>query len=197
MNNSKTQFIVKVAVLGALATILMYFDFPLPIAPPFYKIDLADTAALIGGFALGPLAAAAITLVKNLLILVIKGTQTAYIGELANFLTSCAFTCTAAFVYKANRTKKGAIIGLIAGVLALAIAGGFINYYVVIPAYVKFMHLPLEVIVGMGTAIYSSVNSLLTLVLLCTVPFNLVKGVIIGIITSVLYKRISPLLKLK
>ncbi|MDO4499761.1 MAG: ECF transporter S component [Erysipelotrichaceae bacterium] len=195
MNKSKTQFLVKVAVLGALAAVLMYFEFPLPVAPPFYKVDFSDTAALVGAFAMGPWAAVLISLIKNILHIILKGTSTAYVGELANFLVSCAFTCTASIIYQKKHTKKGALISLIAGTLALAAAGAFVNYFVVIPAYVKFMNIPLDVIVGMGGKIFPAVTSLFTFVLLCTTPFNLIKGVLLSIVTMIVYKRISPILK--
>lgn len=195
MRNSKTQLITGIAILGALSGVLMVLEFPLPIAPSFYKMDFSDVALLIGGYAYGPFAAILISLIKVFINLIVNGTTTAFVGEIAAFLMDSLFAVSASLIYKKEHTKKGAIKSLIVGVLVLTISAAIINYFVLIPAYVKFMNFPLEAIVAMGSAIIPSVNSLLTLVLFCTVPFNLVKGILISIVTYLLYKHISPLLK--
>ena len=89
----KTRYMVQVAMLGAAAVVLMFFDIPLPFAPSFYKIDLSEVPVLIGAFAMGPLAGAAIELIKILLNLVMKGSTTAGVGEVANFLTAARMLC--------------------------------------------------------------------------------------------------------
>lgn len=193
--NSKTHFIVCIAILGALSGVLMLLEFPLPIAPPFYKVDLSDVAALIGGFGMGPMAGLLISLVKVLISIVLDGTKTAFVGEFAAFLMDGTFVFVSSLIYKKHHDKKGAIISLLCGVLALTLMGMFANYYLMVPAYVKFMNFPLEAIISMGSAINANVNSLWTLILFCTAPFNLVKGLIISVLTFVLYKRVSPLLK--
>ena len=196
MNNvSKTNYIVKVSMLGALAGILMFIKFPIPIAPSFYKIEFSDVAGLIGGFSLGPSAAALICLIKNLINVLLEGTTTAFIGELSNFIMSSSLCITASLIYKNEHTKKGAIKSLVVGVFLLCVVSAIVNYYLVIPAFVKFMKFPLEAIISMGNAVFKSVNSLLTLVLFCTIPFNLIKGICVSFITYVIYKRLSPLLK--
>lgn len=195
MRNSKTQLITGIAILGALSGVLMVLEFPLPIAPSFYKMDFSDVALLIGGYAYGPFAAILISLIKVFINLIVNSTTTAFVGEIAAFLMDSLFAVSASLIYKKEHTKKGAIKSLIVGVLVLTISAAIINYFVLIPAYVKFMNFPLEAIVAMGSAIIPSVNSLLTLVLFCTVPFNLVKGILISIVTYLLYKHISPLLK--
>ena len=189
------QFIVFVAILSGLAGVLMLIEFPLPIAPPFYKVDLSDVAALIGGFSFGPLAGLLICLLKVLISILLNGTTTAFVGELASFLMDGTFVFVTSLVYKEAKSKKGIIVSLIVGVLSLTLMGAIANYYLMIPAYVKFMNFPLDSIIKMGSAINSRVNSLESLILLCTVPFNLVKGLIICTITYVLNDRISPLLK--
>lgn len=189
------QFIVFVAILSGLAGVLMLIEFPLPIAPPFYKVDLSDVAALIGGFSFGPLAGLLICLLKVLISILLNGTTTAFVGELASFLMDGTFVFVTSLVYKEAKSKKGIIVSLIVGVLSLTLMGAIANYYLMIPAYVKFMNFPIDSIIKMGSAINSNVNSLESLILLCTVPFNLVKGLIICTITYVLNDRISPLLK--
>lgn len=195
--NKKMHFIVCVAILSALAGVLMLIEFPLPIAPPFYKIDLSDVAALMGGFAFGPWAGLLICLLKVLISIILNGTTTAFVGEFAAFLMDGAFVFVTSLIFKKDDNLRGTIIALCCGVLTLMFVSAIANYYLMIPAYVKFMNFPLEAIVAMGNAVNGNVNSLLGLVLLCTVPFNLVKGLIISIITCLLYKRMWPLLKNK
>ena len=191
-----TARMTRIAILGVCAFILMYFEFALPfIAPSFYKLDFSEIPVLIGGFALGPLSAVLIEFIKILLKLLFKPTTTAFVGELANFLVGCAFAVPAALYYKKNRTRKGAMFALLIGVLCMAAAGFVINLWLVIPAYVSIMHFPLEAIIGAGQAIFPVVDSVFMLVLCCTTPFNLIKGVLLSVITVLLYKRISPFLK--
>lgn len=194
MKNSETRFVVVVAILGALAGVLMFIKFPIPIAPSFYKLDFSDAACLIGGFALGPWAAVLICLIKNIINLIIEGTTTAFVGEISNFIMSCAICVPAAILYRVNHTKEGAIQSMICGVIFLVVVSALINYFVLIPAYVKFMNFPLEAIISLGTKIFPSVNSLFTLVLFCTIPFNFIKGILVCFITFILYKRVSPLI---
>ncbi len=196
MKNSKTKKLVTVAVLSAVSTILFLIKIPLAfIAPPFYELDLSNVVSLIGAFALGPVAGVLIELLKNVINLVIDGSITGGIGELSNFLTACAFVVPASLIYKYKRDKKSAIIGLLVGILTMTVFGFFSNLYIMIPAYSKALSLPLEQIVGMGTAIHSSIDSVFDLVFLCVVPFNLIKGIIISTVTFLLYKKISKLIK--
>jgi len=191
-----TARMTRIAILGVCAFILMYFEIALPfIAPTFYKLDFSEIPVLIGGFALGPLSAVVIELIKILLKLLFKPTMTAFVGELANFLVGCAFAVPAALYYQKNRTKKGALISLLIGTLCMALAGFAVNLWLVIPAYVSIMHFPLEAIIGAGAAIFPVVDSVFMLVLCCTTPFNLIKGILLSILTFLLYKRISPFLK--
>jgi len=191
-----TARMTRIAILGVCAFILMYFEIALPfIAPTFYKLDFSEIPVLIGGFALGPLSAVVIELIKILLKLLFKPTTTAFVGELANFLVGCAFAVPAALYYQKNRTKKGALVSLLIGTLCMTLAGFAVNLWLVIPAYVSIMHFPLEAIIGAGAAIFPVVDSVFMLVLCCTTPFNLIKGILLSVLTVLLYKRISPFLK--
>ena len=195
--NKKMHFSVCVAILSALAGVLMLIEFPLPIAPPFYKVDLSDVAALMGGFVFGPWAGLLICLLKVLISIILNGTTTAFVGEFAAFLMDGAFVFVTSLIYKKDNSFKGTIVSLCGGILTLMLVAAFANYYLMIPAYIKFMNFPKEAIIALGNAVNGNVNSLLALVLLCTVPFNLVKGLIISIVTYFLYKRIWPILKNK
>ena len=194
-SNSKTRYIVNVAILSALAGVLMLIEFPLPIAPTFYKVDLSDVAVLIGGFALNAPAAIIISFMKVMISIILNGTSTAFVGEFAAFIMDGVFGFVASLIYQKEHTKKGAIKSLIFGTLSLTIIGAFVNYYLMIPAYVKFMNIPLDAILSLGSAVNKNINSLLTLIIFCTIPFNIIKGIIISIVTYLLYKHISPLLK--
>jgi len=192
---NRIKYIAKIAILSALAFVLMLFEMPLAfIAPPFYEMDFSDVIALIGSFALGPVAGVLIELLKNLLNILFTGSSTAYVGEFANFITGCAFVLPAAFVYQRNRTRKHALIGLIVSACSLALVGGLMNYFVMVPLYAE-LYMPMETILGMAASIFPSIDTLWEMILLCVVPFNLIKGVLCGVITFVLYKKLAVLLK--
>ena len=192
--HSSVRTLTKIAVLSAVAFVLMYFDFPLPFIPSFYKLDFSETAVMAGGFAMGPGAACAIEGLKILLKILFKGTDTAYVGELANFLIGCAYVLPASFLYRKKKTKQQALIGLVAGTLCMTAVGVIINYTVLLPAYSFFYQLPMDVLIGMGTALIPAITDKLTFVLLATTPFNIIKGILVSVLTILLYKRISPLL---
>ena len=192
---SKTlHYIIKIAILAAIASVIMLFEFPLWFAPGFYKLDLSETVILMGSFAMGPVAGVLIELLKNLLNILINGTTTAYVGEFANFVTGCAFVLPAALIYKYKKTFKGALCGMIVGTLSLAAVGALINYFVLIPAFSKLYKLPIDNIIEMGSKVNPLVGDLKTLVVFAVAPFNIVKGVICSILSMILYKRQSNIL---
>lgn len=194
MKSFSTKTLAKVAILGALSTILFFFDFPLPFIPSFYKLDFSEVAVLVGGFALGPIPAVIIEAMKVILNVLFTGSNTAYVGETAAFIMGCAFCVPPAIIYKRNKTKSSAIKGLAAGVASLAIVGIVINYFVLLPAYSYFYQMPMDTIVGIGSALIPLIHDKLTFVLFATLPFNLIKGVVISVVTMLLYKHISPIL---
>ena len=197
LTNKKTftlHTITKIAILTAISAIVMLFEFPLPFAPGFYELDLSEAVILMGGFAMGPIAAGIMELLKNLINILLNGTSTAYIGELANFITGCSFVIPASLIYTYHKSVKGAIISLITGTLSLAVVGSLLNYFVLIPAFSEFYHLPIDDIISMGSAVNPLVADLKTLVAFAVAPFNLVKGIICSIINLLLYKRLSRIL---
>lgn len=133
--------------------------------------------------------------IKILLKLLVKGTSTAYVGDLANFIIGCAFVVPASLIYKYKKTKMGAFIGMAVGTLVMAVAGIAINYWVLIPFYVKAFGMPLDAIIGMGSKINGAISNKFTFVLICVGPFNILKAVIDSLITAVVYKRISSFIK--
>ena len=198
MNNESkilnTRAIAKAAVLGAVAFVLMLLEFPLPIAPSFYKMDFSEAAVLMGGFALGPAYAVIIEALKVALNLIFQGTITMGVGEMANFLIGISFTVPAAYMYSRNKTLKTAIKGMAVGTLCMMAAGVLLNYFVLLPAYVALAHFPMEAIIGAGQAIFPFIQNKFTFVMACVTPFNLIKGILISVVTRMLYKRLSPIL---
>ena len=198
MRSEKTRTMVEIAMLSAIAVVLMLFEFPLPfIAPPFYELDFSEVPVLIGAFALGPWAGVIIEAIKILLNLVINGTITAFVGEIGNFIIGVAFVLPAALIYKHKKSKKTAMIGLATGGIIMIVASCFINVFILLPAYGKAFGMPVSAFVDMAAAIHSSINSMAGFALLCVAPFNLLKVVLVSVITMLLYKHISPILKRK
>ena len=188
----RTRALTGTAMLAAVATILMYMEFPIPIMPAFIKMDISELPALIASFAYGPLSGIAVCLIKNLIKL--PSTSTAAVGELFNFVMGALFVGVAGIVYKKNKTRKGAIIGAVAGALIMALVSLPYNYFVVYPAYVVMYHLPLEAIIGMYQAINPNVNGLLACLVTFNVPFTFVKGMVDALLCFLIYKPLSPIL---
>lgn len=187
-----TSNLVKMSVLAVVSYVLMFIHFPLPIFPGFLKIDLADVPALIGAFALGPVAGLLIQLIKNILHFITK-TSTGGVGELSNFIVGIAYVVPAAMIYHLKKDRTHAIIGTIVGTIVMAIAGALSNTYLILPFYSKLM--PIDVIVRMGTVINSRIVDVPSLVLYGVTPFNVFKGLLIAFVTLLIYKKISPVLK--
>ena len=198
MNKKKltTKMITQIGMLGAIATVLMLFEIPLPFAPSFYEIDFSEVPVLIGCFSMGPLAGALIELVKIVLNFVINGTATAGVGEIANYIIGCALCVPAGLIYKRNKTKKGALLGLSVGTVFMTILGCFLNAYILLPTYAAAFKMPIDGLIQMGTAVNANINSLFTFVMFAVAPFNLLKGVMDSVIVMAIYKKISPILKL-
>lgn len=183
MKKNNTNTMVKIGVFTAVAVVLMYFSFPLPLFPAFLRFDFSDMPALIGSFALGPVAGVFIELLKNIINIVISGTYSVGIGEFANFAVGAVWVFAAGYIYNRNRTKKRAVISLLVAVVVMSIFGSLLNYFVLLPMYTKAFHMNLG-----NLAVYAS-----TIIL----PFNLIKGVIISVVTFPLYKAVSVALKLE
>lgn len=189
-----TKTLAKIGILSAVAGVVMLLETPLPFAPSFYKLDLSEVPVLIGAFALGPISGITIELIKILLNFVFNGTVTGGIGELGNFLIGCSLVVPAAIVYKKNKSFKSAIIGLAIGIISLCVIGAFLNYFVLLPAYSAAYGAPIEAFVKMGNAVNKHIVNVETLILYAVVPFNLLKGIMVSVITMLIYKRLSPIL---
>lgn len=186
------RYIAVTGLLAAAAYVLMLIEIPVPmLMPSFIKFDLSDLPALIGAFAMGPLCGVLVELIKNLLHVLV--TQSFGVGEISNFLLGAVFAGTAGMVYRLNRTKKGAVAGAFIGALVMALISLPSNYFIVYPVYYNFM--PENVILQAYQAIIPSMKSIFQCLLCFNVPFTFVKGMIDVVITFVIYKHISPILK--
>lgn len=190
-----TKKLSMIGLFSAISVILMFFEIPLPFAPPFYKIDFSEVPVLIITFAFGPVAGVLTELCKILLKLVFKSTSTAFVGELANFIVGCSMILPASLVYLCKKNKKFAIGGCALGTLSMSIFGSLFNAFYLIPKFAQLYGMPLESIVAMGTAVNPAITSLNTLVLFAVVPFNIIKGISISMITLVLYKKLSIIIR--
>ena len=193
---SSTHYITYTAIFAALAGVLMLVEIPLFFAPGFYKLDLSEIPIFICTFYLGPVAGVVSELLKVVLKLILKGTTTAFVGDFANFAVGCSFVLPASVLYHSRPSRKRAILGLLLGTMVMTVFGSAFNAIYLLPKFSALFGMPLDVIVGMGTKVNSAITSVSTLVLFAVVPFNLLKGVVVSLLTMLLYKRVSPLLHL-
>ncbi|MGN1348374.1 MAG: ECF transporter S component [Acutalibacteraceae bacterium] len=191
--NEKIRKMTFTAMLGAVATVLMFVDFSVPFMPSFIKMDISELPALIAGFAYGPISGVCVCLIKNLINLL--RTTTSGVGELCNFMLGVAFILPSSIIYKKMKTRKGAVIGSVVGAVLMAVLSLPINYFITYPFYSNFM--PIDVIISMYQEIMPSVDGLLACLIIFNVPFTLMKGVIDAIICFLIYKPLSPILHKK
>lgn len=200
--SSRTRKITVIGMLSALAYVIMMFDFSVPFMPTFIKMDLSELPALIGAFALGPVEGVLVCLVKNLLHAL--RTTTGGVGELSNFILGASFVFTAGMIYKFKKNRKTAIIGSVIGALVMALVSIPSNYFITYPFYMNFM--PIEQIIAAYQEIVDKVNEmfpkvnghvdgLLQCLIIFNAPFTFLKGMCSAIITFLIYKKISPIIK--
>ena len=190
----------KLAIIGmfsAIAMILHVLDFPIFFAPGFYKMDFSELPVLVGSFAFDPVAGVMMEFVKILLKLCIKGTSTAFIGDLANFVVGCSLIIPASTVYSFKKTKKSAIIACIVGTLVMTVFGTAFNAVYLLPAFSKFYGMPLDAILAMGAEVnpLAKEGSIVSFVVACVAPMNLIKGTLVSVVTLLIYKPLSPIIK--
>jgi len=202
---TKKKSIVKIialtGIMAALSSILRFLEFPLLfIAPDFLKFDFSNLPALIVSFVLGPFYGLVVVAIKNLVYLPI--TQTAGIGEIADFVLGGIFVVSSGLIYKLKPTRKTALIGMISGTLIMTAAAAFMNYFFLIPFFADFfigapitLKEKIDIIVDAFSRVFPFIDSLLKAVVFSVIPFNIIKGVVISIITFLVYKKISVIFK--
>lgn len=195
MRNSTVKMMAMAAIMGAVAFVLQYFSFGIPFFSPFASFDLSALPEIVGGFILGPVGAVVIIVIKLGLILVFKGTSSMFTGEVQNFILSCAYVLPAIWYYRKNRTKTGAIVGLVLGSVVSIVIAIFTNLYMIYPAYIKLYGMSWEQIIGICNAANRFIHDKMTFVLFSVIPFNTVSRGVTSILTFFLYKRISGPIK--
>ncbi|HOO28062.1 MAG TPA: ECF transporter S component, partial [Lachnospiraceae bacterium] len=159
----RTKRIAFIGIFSAIAAILMYLEIPLWFAPPFYKIDFSEVPVLICAFAYGPVAGVIAELLKVVLKLFIKGTSSAFVGDLANFIIGCTMILPASIIYHIKKTRKTALLGMTAGTVIMTIFGSIFNAVYLLPTFSVLYGMPLEAIIAMGTAVNVNITDITTL----------------------------------
>lgn len=192
-----TRKMAMIGMFSAIAMILHLFDFPIPFAPPFYKLDFSELPILIGTFAFGPAAGVMMEFLKILLKLCVKGTTTAFVGDLANFVIGCSFILPASVIYAFSKNKKSAIAGCVVGTLILTVFGTAFNAVYLLPAFSKLFGMSMESILQAGATVnpLASGDSIVNFVIACVAPMNLIKGTVASVVTMAVYKPLSPIIK--
>ena len=192
-----TRKMAMIGMFSAIAMILHLFDFPLPFAPAFYKLDFSELPILVGTFAFGPAAGVTMEFIKILLKLFVKGTSTAFVGDLANFVIGCSFILPASAIYAFRKDKKTAIAACIIGTAILTVFGTAFNAVYLLPAFSRLYGMPLDQLLAMGSAVNPRVKegSIISFVIACVAPLNLIKGASVSIVTLLIYKPLSPIIK--
>lgn len=194
LKSMTTKNLAMIGMLAALGAVFMVFRFPIPFLPPFLSFDLALIPELIGGFALGPWNAFAIIIVRVLIQLIINGSNSMFTGELQSILLSLAFIMPASIYYLKHKTRKDALIGMLVGIMTCTVIAVFTNLYLIIPFYIALYQMDMSSIIAMCHEVNPAISSVEGMVLMGIIPFNLIKTGINGVITFLVYKKISPLI---
>lgn len=189
-----TSKLVKIALFSVLAAGLTYLKFSLPLIPQWLEINFSDLPALMAGFGLGPIAGGVVILIKCLLKLMLQGTSTAFIGDLADLLMGLAFVLPAAIIYKYKRNFKGAALGLAASILTFTLVGCALNYYVLMPLYIRLYFGSAEQAYAVAAKVNKNITNISTYVMYAVIPFNIIKGTMVSALSLLVYKRLSRLI---
>ncbi len=190
-----TRKVAMIGMFSAIAAVLMIFEIPVPFAPSFYKIDLSELPILVAAFAFGPVAGVLVEFVKILLNLLMDSTTTAFVGELANFAVGCSFILPASIVYLFKKSKKQALLACAVGTLAMTIFGTAFNAVYLLPKFAQLFGMPLDAIIEMGSVINPAITNVSSFVVMAVAPLNLLKGGIVSVLTLLIYKKLSPMIK--
>ncbi|MDD6308267.1 MAG: ECF transporter S component [Clostridia bacterium] len=172
---SKLNCYIRIAVLSAIGFILINIEFPILPGAPFLKLNLSEVPVLLAAFSMGPIAGAVVAVLQNLLHLL--QSKSGGVGEIANIVISSTYAITAGLIYLRIKTRKGACLALLFGSLAMIVAAGFANLFIMLPLY----GIPAE--------------NRLPLIQTAILPFNFIKAAVVFLVTWFLYKPLSSLLK--
>ena len=191
----KVKKIAFIGLMGAVSAVLMLLRFPIPFMPPFLSFDLSGVMEMMGGLMFGPMEALCIIVVKILLQLVMQGSMSLGTGELQNFILSSAYVLPAVLIYHRKKTKKSAIVGMTVGSVIVAVVAVITNLYLIIPFYVKLFGMSMDDIISMCSAVNPAMKDTMSLVIFGLVPFNLIKYGATSVVTFIIYKRLSGVIR--
>ncbi len=193
MRNKKIAWMVKTAILSAISAILyMFVKFPLPIFPQFLNIQISNLPAIIGGFLLGPTSGTIVVIMRALLKVITIGTETTFVGELADILIGLSVVLTSSLIYKKYHSKNGAIVGLALSSLSWVVIAIIVNWLILIPFYLEFsFHGNVQGLISMFSMIpgIDDSNYMFLYLFVSVLPFNALLSIICNIITFFVYKR--------
>lgn len=180
-----TGYLVRIAILSAVAFVVMYIEFPLgTLFPTFLQIDFSEIVVFVGGVALGPVAVIIIELLKNILHFFLKG-STFGIGEVANFIVGIALILPPVILVRRSKELKSGIFGFAIGIISMVVVASVLNYFVFLPLYKTVMNFDITYIFPTK---WDSI-------LYAFAPFNAIKGLIIAVPSLIMLKYIQPILK--
>ena len=184
---------IILALMSAIAFLIMFLQFPLPLFPTFLTIDLSDIPAIIGAIMYGPIAGIIIEAIKNILHYLTSGSLTGVpVGEFANFMAGSVYIVGSTYLFRKRKTFRSLIIGMVAGTIITAIVMSIANYYIIFPSYAYFLGFPIDTAVQIARTANHSIHDLLSLIVLAVLPFNLIKCIVISIIAIPVYARLRP-----
>ena len=185
------QKLIYTAMLAAVAGVLMSLEFSVPMMPPFYKVDFSDVPSVIAVFLMGPVSGICVEVIKLLIKLITVGTNTMYVGELANLIAAFLFVWPLWFLYqKLGANRKAAVEALLLSIVIRTACACFINANITLPLYAKAMSLPLDEVISMVASVNPAIKDLNGFIILATIPFNVLKVGLNYIVGQLLFVRL-------
>ena len=185
------QKLIYTAMLAAVAGVLMSLEFSVPMMPPFYKVDFSDVPSVIAVFLMGPVSGICVEVIKLLIKLITVGTNTMYVGELANLIAAFLFVWPLWFLYqKLGANRKAAVEALLLSIVIRTACACFINANITLPLYAKAMRLPLDEVLRMVASVNPAIKDLNGFIILATIPFNVLKVGLNYIVGQLLFVRL-------
>ena len=185
------QKLIYTAMLAAVAGVLMSLEFSVPMMPPFYKVDFSDVPSVIAVFLMGPVSGICVEVIKLLIKLITVGTNTMYVGELANLIAAFLFVWPLWFLYqKLGANRKAAVEALLISIVIRTACACFINANITLPLYAKAMSLPLDEVIRMVASVNPAIKDLNGFNILATIPFNVLKVGLNYIVGQLLFVRL-------
>lgn len=185
------QKLIYTAMLAAVAGVLMSLEFSVPMMPPFYKVDFSDVPSVIAVFLMGPVSGICVEVIKLLIKLITVGTNSMYVGELANLIAAFLFVWPLWFLYqKLGANRKAAVEALLLSIVIRTACACFINANITLPLYAKAMSLPLDEVIRMVASVNPAIKDLNGFIILATIPFNVLKVGLNYIVGQLLFVRL-------